>query len=91
MRQLRKALQIVPDISFNKYPLPQRSASGLDVEKTEPSCTVAGNIQWCSHCGKQFGAPSVSEIRNFPHDPVIPLLGVSPKGWKASVQTKTCT
>ena len=25
-----------------------------DVKKREPS-TVDGNINWCSHCGKQYG------------------------------------
>ena len=25
------------------------------VEKREPSYTVGGNVNWCSHCGKQYG------------------------------------
>ena len=29
-----------------------------DVEKKEPSCTVDGNGNWCSHCGKQYGGSS---------------------------------
>ena len=28
---------------------------GKDVEKREPSYTVGGNVNWCSHCGKQYG------------------------------------
>ena len=28
---------------------------GEDVEKREPSYTVHGNVNWCSHCGKQCG------------------------------------
>ena len=28
---------------------------GEDVEKREPSCAVGGNVNWCSHCGKQYG------------------------------------
>ena len=27
----------------------------MDVEKREPSHTVSGNINWCSHCEKQYG------------------------------------
>ena len=26
-----------------------------DVEKTEPSCTVGGNVNWYNHCGEQYG------------------------------------
>ena len=28
---------------------------GKDVKKSEPLYTVAGNVNWCSHCGKQYG------------------------------------
>lgn len=28
------------------------------LEKREPSCTVGGNVSWCSHCGKQDGGSS---------------------------------
>jgi len=31
-----------------------------DVEKGEPSCTVDGNVNWCSYCGKQYGGSSKS-------------------------------
>ena len=31
---------------------------GEDVEKKEPSCTVGGNVNWCSHWGKQYGDSS---------------------------------
>jgi len=31
-----------------------------DVEKGEPSCTVAGNANWGSHSGKQYGGSSKS-------------------------------
>ena len=26
-----------------------------DVEKGGPSCLIGGNVNWCSHCGKQYG------------------------------------
>ena len=29
-----------------------------DVEKRQPLCTVAGNVNWCSHCAKQCGVSS---------------------------------
>ena len=25
------------------------------MEKREPSCTVGGNVNWCSHYGEQYG------------------------------------
>ena len=28
---------------------------GEDVEKTEPSYTVGGNVNWYSHYGRQYG------------------------------------
>ena len=28
------------------------------VEKREPQCTIGGNADWCSHCGKQYGISS---------------------------------
>ena len=28
---------------------------GEGVEKKEPSYTVDGNVNWCNHCGKQYG------------------------------------
>ena len=29
--------------------------AGESVEKREPSYTVSGHMNWCSHCGKQYG------------------------------------
>ena len=31
-----------------------RTSRFKDVEKREPLCTVAGNVSWGSHCGKQY-------------------------------------
>ena len=28
---------------------------GRDVEKRKSAYTVGGNVNWCSHCGKQNG------------------------------------
>jgi len=30
------------------------TSAGKYVEKREPLCTVGGNANWCSHCGKQY-------------------------------------
>ena len=35
---------------------------GKDVKKGGPFCTVGGNADWCSHCGKQYG--DTSKIKN---------------------------
>ena len=37
---------------------PQTTSVGEDVEKREPLCTLGGNADWCSHCGKQYGVSS---------------------------------
>ena len=36
----------------------QTTSAEEDVEKGEPFCTVGGNANWCSHCGKQCGDTS---------------------------------
>jgi len=37
---------------------------GEDVEKGEPSYTVGGSANWCSHSGKQYGGSSKNEKQN---------------------------
>ena len=41
------------------------------VEIGEPSYTGGGNWNWYSHCGKQYGSYSKTEI---PYDPAVALL-----------------
>ena len=36
---------------------------GEDMEEKEPSCTVGGNANWCSHCGNSNGVSSKNENR----------------------------
>ena len=36
----------------------QTKNAGEDVEKGEPFCTIGRNVDWCSHCGKQYGDTS---------------------------------
>ena len=31
----------------------ETTSASEDVEKREPLCTVGGNVNWCSLCGKQ--------------------------------------
>ena len=33
----------------------QTACADKDVEKGEPFCTIGGEADWCSHCGKQYG------------------------------------
>jgi len=36
----------------------QTISAGEGVEKKEPYYTVGGNVNWCNHCGKQYGDAS---------------------------------
>ena len=58
------------------------------MEKGEPSCTVGGNVNWCSHTGKLCSSKLKIEL---PYDPAIALLGIYPKGTDAVKQQDTCT
>ena len=62
-----------------------------DVEKRKPSYTVSGNVNWCSHCGKQYGSFSKKLKTELPYDPAIPLLGIYPKKMKTLIQKDICT
>ena len=49
---------------------------GEGVEKRESSYTAGGNVNWCSHYGKQNG-DSLKKLKiELPYDPTIPLLGI---------------
>ena len=39
----------------------ETTGAGKDVELGEPSCTVGGNANWCSRCGKHYEVSSESE------------------------------
>ena len=56
----------------------QTASVGEDVEKRELSCTVGGNADWCSHCGKQYEVSSKIKNRTA-FDPKVPLRGIYPK------------
>ena len=54
------------------------------------SCTVGGNVNWCSHSGKLCGGSSELKI-DLPNDSAIALLGFSPKDSDAMKRRDTCT
>ena len=56
------------------------------MEKREPSYTVGGNENWCSHYGEQYGGSSENIL---PYDAAIPLVGIYPD--KTLIQKDTCT
>ena len=47
-QQISHILQLRPDAAKLKI------NAGDGEGKREPSCTVSGNVSWCSHCGKQY-------------------------------------
>ena len=72
---------------FFKNPKNQKIASdSQDVEKLQSLCTAAGNVKWCSYCGKQYGSSSRRLNTELPCDPAIPLLGISPKELKQGLK-----
>ena len=50
--------EILPLICQNGYHQKEHNQKniGKNVETRKPLCTVHGNINWCSHHGKQYGA-----------------------------------
>ena len=56
--------------------------AGESVEKKDPSYTVGGNVNWCSHYGEQYGN-SLKKLKiELTCDPAIPLLGMDPEKTK---------
>ena len=59
------------------------------VEKRESSYTAGGNVNWCSHYGKQNG-DSLKKLKiELPYDPTIPFLGIDSD--KTIIQKVPCT
>ena len=44
--------------TFTRMTKIKKTSGGEDVEKPEPSYTVGGNVNWCSHYGEQYGDSS---------------------------------
>ena len=61
------------------------------MEKEEPLCTVDGNADWCSHCGKQYGDTSKKLNMDLPFDPGVALLRIYLKEPQTLIQTNITT
>ena len=61
------------------------------MEKREPSCTVGGNANWCSHSGEQCRGSSKKLKIDLPYDPAIALLGIYPRDTGVLIHGGTCT
>ena len=44
--------------------------------------TLEGNVNWCSHYGKQYGGYSINLKTELPYNPAISPLGIYPKEMK---------
>ena len=64
---------------------------GKDVEKREPSCTIGGNADWCSHYGEQYGISSEKLKMELPSDSLVPLLEIYPKKPQTLIQKNIST
>ena len=49
------------------------------MDKSEPSYTVGGNMNWYSHYEEQYRASLKKLKMELPYDPTIPLLGICPE------------
>ena len=61
--------------------------AGEGVEKREHSCTVGGNVNWYSLCGRQYG-DSFKTRNKTTIWPAIPLLGIYPE--ETEIERDTC-
>ena len=68
----------------------QQTSAGEDVKKREPSCTIGGNADWCSHYGKHWNFLRKLKME-LPFDPAIPVLGLYPKNPETPIQKNLCT
>ena len=69
----------------------ETSSADEGVEEGEPFCTVGGNADWCSHCGKQYGDTSEKLNMKLPYDPGIPLLEIYLKKTKTLIRKNVST
>ena len=89
-----KEMQVKTTMSYNptlvRMAIIKKSTDnvGEGVEKMEPSCTVGGNVNWHSHCGRQYGDSSKNGVK-LPCGPATPLLGIYPEESKTEEGTRT--
>ena len=60
-------------------------------KKREPLRTVSENVNWCSHCGKQYGGFSKKLKIGLPYGPAMPLMGTCPREMKSVSQRDSWT
>ena len=61
------------------------------MERRELSYSVGGNVNWYSHCGKEYGR-SLKKLKiELPHDLAIPFLGIYLKKTETLIRKGTCT
>nr|KAF6313927.1 hypothetical protein mPipKuh1_008780 [Pipistrellus kuhlii] len=65
--------------------------TGCREKGTLLQCTAGGNVDWCSHCGEQYGVCSKKLKMELPFDPVISLLGIYPKKLETPIRKDICT
>ena len=63
--------EVILTFISSRLSLVARNPAGEDMEKGELFCTVGGNADWCSHCGKQYGDTSNNKNGStcWPSDP----------------------
>ena len=68
----------------------QTTSAGEDVEEREPQCTVGGNADWGSHCGKQYGLSSKKQKRNCLLTQQFHCWGYTVKNPETPIQNNLC-
>ena len=83
-------IKIKTTIRYHLTPVRMAIIIGKNVEKREPSCTVGRNVDWYSHCRKQYGVTSKKIKIKTDFDPVIPILGICPKKPQTLILKNIC-
>ena len=57
--------EISPHTCLNGYNFKKSQITNIGkiVEKRNPLYTIGGNVNWCSHCGKQYGGSPKTKNR----------------------------
>ena len=88
-----------PQLDITSHPLAWLSSKRQEITSlgeyadiSEPLYTVAGNVNWCNHCGKHYGYFPEKLKTELPYDSSTPLLGIYPeKKMKMLIQKDTGT
>ena len=54
MREIHTKITTRYHLTPARMSIIKKGKFGEDVEKREPLCTIGGNVNWCSHHGKQY-------------------------------------